>query len=47
MHDRLNDAGSPSELIIYEGLDHGLRDSAVRAQILERSDAFLREALGL
>jgi dipeptidyl aminopeptidase/acylaminoacyl peptidase len=47
MHDRLMDAGHSSELIIYEGLDHGLRDSAVRAQMLERSDAFLREALGL
>lgn len=47
MHDRLGDAGNSSELIVYEGLDHGLRDSAVRAQMLERSDAFLREALGL
>jgi dienelactone hydrolase len=47
MHDRLTDAGHSSELIVYEGLDHSLSDSAVRAQMLERSDAFLREALGL
>ncbi|MGJ8537190.1 MAG: alpha/beta hydrolase family protein [Parasphingopyxis sp.] len=47
MHDRLGDAGNSSELIVYEGLDHGLRDSAVRTQMLERSDAFLREALGM
>ncbi|MEM8694487.1 MAG: S9 family peptidase [Pseudomonadota bacterium] len=47
MHDRLTDAGVSSELVIFEGLDHGLRDSAVRARMLERSDAFLREALGL
>ena len=47
MHDRLNDAGGSTELVVYEGLDHGLRDSEVRAQMLERSDNFLREALGL
>lgn len=47
MHDRLTDAGHSSELVVYEGLDHGLRDSAVRTQMLERSDAFLREVLGL
>jgi dipeptidyl aminopeptidase/acylaminoacyl peptidase len=47
MHDRLQDAGRNSELVVFEGLDHGLRDSAVREQMLERSDAFLREALGL
>ena len=47
MHDRLGDAGRNSELVIFEGLDHYLSDSAVRTQMLERSDAFLREALGL
>lgn len=47
MHDRLTDAGRSSELIVYEGLDHQLNDSSVRAQMLERSDSFLREALGL
>jgi len=47
MHDRLTDAGHSSELIVYEGLDHQLNDSSVRAQMLERSDSFLREALGL
>ncbi|WP_299327222.1 prolyl oligopeptidase family serine peptidase [Parasphingopyxis sp.] len=47
MHDRLNDAGRVSELIVFEGLDHGLRDSDARTRMLERSDSFLREALGL
>lgn len=47
MHDRLTDAGRSSELIVYEGLDHYLNDSNVRTQMLERSDSFLREALGL
>ncbi|QLC24463.1 S9 family peptidase [Parasphingopyxis algicola] len=47
MHDRLGDAGTQSELVVFEGLDHGLRDSAVRIRMLERSDTFLRMALGL
>ncbi len=47
MDDRLRDAGHSSELVVFEGLEHSLRDSNVRAQVLERSDTFLREALGL
>ena len=47
MHDRLNDAGQASELIVFEGLDHGLRDSDARTQMLRQTDSFLREALGL
>ncbi len=47
MHDKLKDAGGRSELVVFEGLDHQLGDSDVRAQMLRRSDAFLRTALGL
>ncbi len=45
MHDKLKGAGGRSELVVFEGLDHQLRDSDVRAQMLRRSDAFLRTAL--
>lgn len=45
MHDKLKDAGGRSELIVFEGLDHQLRDSDARSQMLRRSDAFLRTAL--
>ena len=47
MHDRLEDAGRTSELVVFEGLDHGLRDSDARTQMLRQTDSFLREALGL
>jgi dipeptidyl aminopeptidase/acylaminoacyl peptidase len=47
MHDRLKGAGGRSELVVFEGLDHQLGDSDVRAQMLRRSDAFLRTALGI
>ncbi|MEO1167343.1 MAG: prolyl oligopeptidase family serine peptidase [Pseudomonadota bacterium] len=47
MHDRLNDAGRASELVVFEGLDHGLRDSDARTQMLQQTDTFLRAALGL
>jgi dipeptidyl aminopeptidase/acylaminoacyl peptidase len=47
MHDRLRAADSPSELILFPGLDHQIEDSAARTRMLSRSDAFLREALGL
>ncbi|RZT55031.1 dipeptidyl aminopeptidase/acylaminoacyl peptidase [Sphingomonas sp. BK036] len=46
MNDRLKSAGKSSELITFDGLDHQIYDSAARAQILERSDAFLRAATG-
>lgn len=47
MADRLRDANKPVELVVYPGLDHQLEDSAARADMLRRSDAFLRTAMGL
>ena len=47
MRDRLGDAGRPAELVIFPGLDHYLEDSEARTQLLRRSDAFLRRALGM
>jgi dipeptidyl aminopeptidase/acylaminoacyl peptidase len=47
MADRLKDAGTKAELIVYPQLDHGLADSAARADMLRRSDAFLRASLGI
>ena len=47
MRDRLRDAGRQVELVEFPGLDHQLEDSAARARMLGRSDAFLRQALGL
>jgi dipeptidyl aminopeptidase/acylaminoacyl peptidase len=47
MDARLRDAGKSSELVVYPGLEHSLRDSSVRADMLRRSDAFLRRSLGL
>lgn len=47
MRERLRNAGKTVELIEFPELDHQLEDSAARAQMLRRSDAFLREALGL
>lgn len=35
------------ELVLFEDLDHQLDDSEVRSQLLRKSDAFLRETLGL
>jgi dipeptidyl aminopeptidase/acylaminoacyl peptidase len=35
------------ELVLYPKLDHQLDDSAARRDMLERSDAFLRTALGV
>jgi dipeptidyl aminopeptidase/acylaminoacyl peptidase len=45
MQDKLKGAGLHSELIVYPGLDHYLEDGAARADMLRRSDAFLRQAL--
>ena len=47
MADQLKSSGKFVELTIYPKLDHGLEDSAVRADMLAKSDAFLRKALGL
>ena len=47
MADRLRDAGKKVELVEFKGLDHQLDDGAARAQMLEKSDAFLRAAMGM
>ena len=40
-------AGARHELVTFDHLDHYLDDSAARTQLLRRSEAFLRQALGL
>lgn len=45
MQSRLESAGKTSELVVYDGLDHSLVDSAVRTQMLLRMTAFLESAL--
>jgi dipeptidyl aminopeptidase/acylaminoacyl peptidase len=47
MDKALHAAGKSSQLVVYPKLEHGLRDSTVRADMLRRSDAFLREHLKL
>ena len=47
MRERLRDARRQVELLEFEQLDHYLEDSAARAEMLRRSDAFLRAALGM
>ena len=47
MADRLKAAGKSVELVLYPGLQHQLDDSGVRADMLRRSDAFLRAKLGM
>lgn len=47
MADRLRGAGKKVELVEFKGLDHQLNDGAARASMLDKSDAFLRAALGL
>ena len=47
MNDRLASAGVPHELVTWPDVDHQLDDSAVRAEMLRKSDAFLRKAMGL
>lgn len=47
MERALRAAGKPVELVEYKGLAHSLDDSAARADMLEKSDAFLRTSLGL
>ena len=47
MADKLKLAKAHYELVTFEGLDHQLDDSAARTQMLRKSDAFLRSALGL
>jgi dipeptidyl aminopeptidase/acylaminoacyl peptidase len=47
MADHLAAAGVPHELVTWPDLDHQLEDSAVRAEMLRKSDAFLRHAMGM
>jgi dipeptidyl aminopeptidase/acylaminoacyl peptidase len=47
MQARLQAAGAKSDLVTFEGLDHDLQDSSARAQLLRKSDAFLRQAFGM
>ena len=43
----LRSAGKSSQLVVYPKLEHSLLDGAVRADMLRKSDAFLREKLKL
>ena len=47
MASRLRAAGKMVQLVEYPGLDHQLADSTARADMLGKTDAFLRGALGL
>jgi len=47
MANRLQSAGKPVEYVEFKGLDHQLNDPAARTRLLSRSDAFLRQALGI
>ncbi|WP_445191871.1 alpha/beta hydrolase family protein [Sphingomonas sp. Tas61C01] len=47
MEDRLNDAHKPVQFIEYKGLDHQLDDGAVRADLLAKTEAFLRKSMGM
>jgi len=44
---RVTAAGGKCELIEYPDLDHQFVDSTARAEILRKSDEFLRKALGM
>ena len=44
---KLKDAGGKVELVTWAGLDHYLEDSKARAEMLRRSDAFLRNAMNI
>jgi len=47
MSGHLAAAGVPHELVTWPDLDHQLDDAAARAEMLSKSDAFLRRALGI
>ena len=47
MEAALKAAGKPVEMVTYPGLDHQLYDSSARADMLRRSDMFLKKTLGL
>jgi dipeptidyl aminopeptidase/acylaminoacyl peptidase len=44
---RLTAAGGRCELVTWDNLDHHLEDSGARAEMLRKSDAFLRQAMGM
>jgi dipeptidyl aminopeptidase/acylaminoacyl peptidase len=44
---RLTSVGGKCELVTWDNLDHQLEDSDARAQLLRKSDAFLRQAFGI
>ena len=44
---RLKSANKSVDYIEFDGLDHQLDDGDARAQLLDRSDAFLRRSLAL
>lgn len=46
MASELKSAGKTVEMTLYPKLDHQLEDSAARSDMLAKSDAFLRKALG-
>jgi dipeptidyl aminopeptidase/acylaminoacyl peptidase len=46
MASRLARAGVKHELVTWDYLDHQLEDSAALTQMLRKSDAFLRQAIG-
>ena len=47
MQKALRNAGRPGELVVYPDLDHDLIDSDARADMLRKSEAFLRTQLNL
>lgn len=47
MAEKLRGAGKKVELVEFKGLDHQLDDSAVRIEMLDKADVFLRASLGM
>lgn len=47
MSDKLRGAGKKVELVVYRKRDHSLVDSEARADMLRKSDAFLRSSMGM
>ncbi len=47
MDSKLQAVGVPHQLVVFDGLDHYLEDSAARARLLRDSDAFLRKSMGM
>ncbi|PXA86408.1 S9 family peptidase [Nostoc sp. 3335mG] len=45
MNDRLHAAGKQSTLVVYQGLDHHLPSGEIRADMLRKADAFLRQSM--